>query len=314
MRMLTLFTTAKPFKGHNAVIQRNALKSWTLLHPDVEVIVFGSDEGAAEVCAELGLRHEVAVARTEFGAVRLDDMFRRAQEIAKHNVVCYANCDIIFTVELLRAVERVQAAHSQFLMAGRRWDTDITEPLDFSRKEWAEETRKKALAANAPRDEGWIDYFVFSRGLYGEGLLPLAIGRTVWDEWLVWRALASNRPVIDASPVVVAIHQNHDYGHHQKGWQGVWRGEDARRNSELLGRSQHLRSVADATEVLTSAGLRPNRKRHWLAVKRKAAVGGRFLLYKAWLPVWHAALGITRPLRQSLGLRGSSARPPEDRS
>jgi hypothetical protein len=34
--MLTFFTTAKPFRGHSGVIQRNALKSWTLLHPDVE--------------------------------------------------------------------------------------------------------------------------------------------------------------------------------------------------------------------------------------------------------------------------------------
>ena len=45
--MLTFFTTAKPFRGHNAIIQRNALKSWTLLRPDVEVILFGDDEGAA---------------------------------------------------------------------------------------------------------------------------------------------------------------------------------------------------------------------------------------------------------------------------
>ena len=47
--MLTFFTTAKPFKGHSAIIQRNALKSWTLLDPDIEVILFGDEEGAAEV-------------------------------------------------------------------------------------------------------------------------------------------------------------------------------------------------------------------------------------------------------------------------
>jgi hypothetical protein len=56
--MLTLFTTAKAFEGHHGVIQRNALKSWKLLHPDVEVILFGDDRGAAEVCAELALRFE----------------------------------------------------------------------------------------------------------------------------------------------------------------------------------------------------------------------------------------------------------------
>ena len=45
--MLTLFSTCKPFHGHNGVIQRNALKSWRLLHPDIEIILFGDDEGVA---------------------------------------------------------------------------------------------------------------------------------------------------------------------------------------------------------------------------------------------------------------------------
>jgi hypothetical protein len=36
--MLTFFTTAKPFRGHSETIQRNALKSWTLLGADVEGI------------------------------------------------------------------------------------------------------------------------------------------------------------------------------------------------------------------------------------------------------------------------------------
>ena len=36
--MLTLFTTPKPFYGHIDVIQRNALKSWTLAAPQAEVI------------------------------------------------------------------------------------------------------------------------------------------------------------------------------------------------------------------------------------------------------------------------------------
>lgn len=51
--MLTLFTKAKPFTGRSAVIQRNALQSWRLLHPDLEVILFGDDAGAAKVCREL---------------------------------------------------------------------------------------------------------------------------------------------------------------------------------------------------------------------------------------------------------------------
>src|SRR5439155_17039784 len=51
--MLTFFTTAKPFHGHDGIIQRNALRSWTLLHPEVEVNLFGSEEGAAQTAKQL---------------------------------------------------------------------------------------------------------------------------------------------------------------------------------------------------------------------------------------------------------------------
>src|SRR5690242_17719810 len=87
--MLTIFSTPKPFLGHIGVIQRNALQSWKLLHPDVEIVLFGNDEGAAEVCREFGLRHEPEVLRSALGTKRLDSIFGRAQEIARHETVCY---------------------------------------------------------------------------------------------------------------------------------------------------------------------------------------------------------------------------------
>src|SRR5690242_875573 len=55
--MVTFFTTAKPFTGHSKVIQRNALASWKLIHPNAEVMLFGDEDGAAETAAELGIRH-----------------------------------------------------------------------------------------------------------------------------------------------------------------------------------------------------------------------------------------------------------------
>ena len=61
--MITFFTTAKPFTGHSGVIQRNALKSWTLVAPDAEVILFGDEEGAAQTAQELGIRYVAEVER-----------------------------------------------------------------------------------------------------------------------------------------------------------------------------------------------------------------------------------------------------------
>jgi hypothetical protein len=292
--MITFFATAKPFRGHSAVIQRNALQSWKLAHPDAEVILFGDDEGAAEVCAELGLRHEAHVERNEFGTKRLDYMFARAQEIARHDLLCYINCDIILFPDFCRALERVRGSHSRFLMVGRRWDVDIQESLDFHAIETSTQLRRMALEHGTRRGPDAIDYFAFPRGFYNE-IPPLVVGRIWWDHWLAWKARRLRAPLIDVSPCVLAIHQNHDYGYHPAGSTGVWNDEQARRNFALAGGRWHLYTIADATHILEETEERRNWLRFW-------APYWRWLRPKC-IPVWFAFLGITRPLRKALGLR-----------
>jgi hypothetical protein len=306
--MLTFFTTAKPFHGHSGIIQRNALKSWTLLHPEVEIILFGDDEGAAEVCAEFDLHHEPHIERNEHGTKRLDYIFDRAQEIARHDILCYVNCDIILMADFCTAITTVKAVHLKFLMVGRRWDTNITEPVNFSAGDWQSDVIRKALVANHQQTEWYIDYFAFSRCLYFKKIPPLVIGRVCWDNWLIWRATALGVPVVDASAVVLAVHQNHDYGYHPQGKLGVWNDEQAQRNFQLGGGQDHVRNILDATEVLRLDGLRPNRKLYWVTVKRRIARAGRFLRFDVWNPVWFFFLGVTRPIRSALGLRSTAIR------
>ena len=232
--MLTIFATAKPFRDHIGVIQRNALQSWKALHPGIEVIPFGDDPGAAETCLEFGLRHEPFVERNEFGTKRLDYLFTRAHAIAQHEILCYINCDIILMQDFLRATERVRAMHREFLMVGRRWDTNITEPLAFANLNWESDLRGLVSQRGRRRTAEWIDYFAFSRSLYGPDMPPFVL-RVFWDNWLVWKALDSGKPVIDASRAVMAIHQNHDYSYHPQGKAGVWTREEAGRNAQLAG-------------------------------------------------------------------------------
>jgi hypothetical protein len=305
--MLTFFTTARPFMGHNGVIQRNALKSWTLVHPDAEVILFGDDAGAAGAAKELGIRHEPHTEKNEAGSNRVDYMFARAQAIARHEVLCYSNCDIIFLRDFGAALERVSAAHKEFLMVGQRWDTEITTPCDFENPDWQRQIRDLALQTNKQRTPDWIDYFIFSRGLFTE-LPPLVVGRVFWDNWIVWKVIKMNKPVVDVSRVVTAVHQNHDYRHHPQGKAGVWHGEEAGANYRQAGGWKHLRTIADASEVLRADGLDPNTARHWAAAKRYVRQAGRFALYRVAHPIWFLLLGVTRPLRNVLGLRTAALR------
>ena len=53
--MATFFTTAKAFVGQSSVI--NEMRSAVGSGASLEIILFGDDEGAANVCRELGIHH-----------------------------------------------------------------------------------------------------------------------------------------------------------------------------------------------------------------------------------------------------------------
>jgi hypothetical protein len=305
--MISFFTTTKPFLGHSGIIQRNALQSWKLLHPDVEVILFGKEEGITGACAEFGLRHEPEVARDRAGLPYMNYMFDRAEEIARHDNLCYANCDIIFTTDLLEALGRVRAVRSEFLIVGRRWDTDIVQPLDFSNLRWQEEIRELSLKTSDQRDCGGIDYFLFSRRLLYKKIPGFVVGRPQWDNWLIWKALDSGIDVIDASAVVRAIHQNHGYASHPDGREGLWSDESSERNIALAGGDAHLRLIQSATYRLTADKLSHNSFHylvHWrVTLERRTEPLRAFVRTN----LWHPFLDLTRPVRHALGIKQGHA-------
>lgn len=85
--MLTIFTILKAFHGHIGVIQNNAIRSWLLLRPACEIILLGSDEGTAELAAELGIRHVADVECSEYGTPLVSSIFSIAQDIASHRLM-----------------------------------------------------------------------------------------------------------------------------------------------------------------------------------------------------------------------------------
>jgi len=295
--MLTLFTTPKPFRGHIETIQRNALASWMHLGSGVEVILFGDDQGAAEVAHELGLRHIPEAPRHPSGFKYLNAFFAHAQQIASNPLLCYANCDIVLLPGVLDAVRGVTREVERFLMLGRRRDLDVTEPIAFEDAGWASRLQERTLREGLERPGQWIDYFVFPRGFY-DAIPPFVIGRAAWDNWLVWRALSMRAPVIDATTSVFAIHQNHDYAYHPQGSVGVWQDELALRNIEVGGGLHWAGTIDDATHCLAPWGLVRNWKRPFSFVRRAVSR----VAYKA----LSASVRVSRPLRHALGIHKRS--------
>jgi hypothetical protein len=282
--MLTLFSCPKPFRGHINTIQRNAIQSWLRLSPACEVILFGDEEGTQEAASFLRVRHISRVSRNEYGTPLLDDVFAKAEGAATHDIVGYVNADIILMSDIVKAIECVRREKTVFLMVGQRWNIDVESPVDFSQPDWEEKLRRLVLRSGKPTPHlGWIDYFIFPRGLYRD-LFPFALGRAGFDNWLLWKAHSLKAPVIDASQAVMAVHQNHDYSHHPQGERGVWEGAEAKRNRELMGGWHHSFTLSDASHRLVSTEIKLNLSGERLF--RIVLLGGLRLLHWFRTKIW----------------------------
>jgi hypothetical protein len=256
--VLTIFTTwpGDAASGERLRVLSRAVGSWSTLNPKCQIVLFGDGAGLAEVADAHGAEHVPDVARNSDGTVRLDDIFAQAARLARHDLLCYSNGDILLFGDLLAAVGRVREWRRRFLLAGECVDLDLDAlPADVV----SSPARLQGIARTAGRSRGRkaIDWFVFPRALFGP-LPPLALGRARWDNWLLWHAGSIGAAVVDATPVVTAIHQRHDYSHVDGGLWGPAYSTAADRNLALGGGERHQYFLWDASHRLTTRRVRRN--------------------------------------------------------
>ena len=116
-------------------------------------------------------------------------------------------------------VENVFSQRKWFLLTGQRWNVDIKTPLDFSAG-WEMKLKRHIAQHGELGARTGLDYLVFPRSLMVD-LPPFAIGRTAYDQRFLYQARKKKVAVIDATPVVMEVHQNHDYSRQQVGKEGT---------------------------------------------------------------------------------------------
>lgn len=254
MPFLTVFTTPKPFKNdHIATIQCNAIRSWLAL-PDVDVIVIGRDEGVAETARELGAAYYADVQRNQSGTPLVSSIFSIARQHNDNPVLAYVNADMILLEDFVETARQVSAQRAEYLVVGRRWNMDISEPLDFQ-SGWQARLRQAASQSARLQTPTGSDYFIFPRTAY-QGILDFAIGRAGWDNWMIYHAVKQGWVVVDATQAVLAIHQNHDYSH-LPGGKPHYGLAESQLNVELAGGPQNMYSVLEASHLLLNGRLTP---------------------------------------------------------
>lgn len=266
--MITIFTTAKPFKDQVRVRQLNALRSWKALHRDIEIILFGDGPGYAETVQELGIWHVRDVETSDKGTPLVSAMFAEASKIAKYDVLAYANCDMFFFDDFVRAA--LTPIDGRFMMVGQRWDLDVKDEINVETPGWQARLKGRLRPWNLHPPTG-SDYFVFRRGTFDD-LPPMVVGRAGYDTWLIYHCRLKKIKVIDVSGEVIAIHQNHDYSHLKKGKAEAWTGAEATANISLAGGWDNIFTLVDADYRLHSG-----------RVEKNGGRGGVYRRAEAWL-------------------------------
>jgi hypothetical protein len=245
--MVTIFSTCKPFEGIYDIIQKNAIRSWSKIAP---VILFGDEPGVADVAKEIGCRHVKKVERNEFGTPLLGPLFKQAARLSKTDAACYVNADIIMPKSVLKAVEVTRKHLSSFLITGPRWTVDVNHELKFG-PGWYNRFVKMVKTKGRQCQPTGLDYFIFTPDVYASKFKPIAVGRYSWDNWLLWRAKRLGFSVVDATGIIMAIHQEHP--------KLPWTGDEVRRNLKLASNRGQSGYIWEADFVLYTDKLVPRK-------------------------------------------------------
>ena len=257
MPFLTIFSAPKPFSDpHIATIQRNAIQSWLHLDPDVELFLVGDEPGMAEVVDEFHIKHLPDVKRNEAGTPLVNSIFDLAREASTSPFLAYVNADILLLPDIVQATQQVASQAERFLIIGQRWDLDVHQTLDFG-PGWAKRLIDRVHEEGQLHAPAGSDYFIFPRSLFAD-MPEFAIGRAGWDNWMIYQALRQRLAVVDATPSLMIVHQNHDYNHLPEG-KPHYDHAESRKNEVLAGGSGNLFMVLDSDKQLIDGRVRSPR-------------------------------------------------------
>jgi len=250
--LITFFSAPKPFTDpHIDMIQRNAIKSWTLLE-DVEVILLGNEAGIAEIAKELNIKHFPDVKLNENGTPLISSMFEITRENSNSELLCIINSDMILMKDFIEVVNKSRFQHDKFVLLSQRWDYDIEAPIDFGAG-WEAKLRESVRQQNQLHRPSGSDFFLFPKNCY-QDIPNFTIGRAGWVNWMIYTARKEYWAVIDCTPSLMIVHQNHDYSHLPNA-KPHYDHPETNENIRLAGGDANIRyTIVDSTHQLTEDG------------------------------------------------------------
>ena len=192
----------------------NAVKSWSKLTDTRNIILLADDKLTCEALHDEGLNDIQCVVHQCNHAVMVDHVdisctTRLAVSLARTDIVCLVNSDIVFLSDFLIAVTSLMtSAPRETLIVGRRIDVELTERINENVPGWDASMRSYAEKHGKLHGEYGIDYFVHRKSFFEMIKLPaFVVGLWRWDNYLLAHALLHPEIyVVDATNAINAIH------------------------------------------------------------------------------------------------------------
>ena len=250
---LTIFSTPKKLKGEQAHIQWNAITSWTQLNPNPQILLISDEHGVGNLASDLMVEHIKNIKTNSYGTPLVNNIFSQAMKKSRNNVLCYVNSDIIIDPRLMMIIDKIYKEFKNPLIVSRRWNLQVESKINFNKNDWFDKISNEAQLKKELYPKTGIDLFIFNKNLFFE-IPPFAVGRTCWDNWLLYEARKRGATIIDITSAITLIHQNHSHKKfHTTDDNRFKKGIESKENLKLAKGFGYLLTLDDADFHLSSS-------------------------------------------------------------
>jgi hypothetical protein len=160
---------------------------------------------------------------------------------------------MILMPDFVEAARRSRMLRDKYVLLSQRWDYEIVSPINFA-DGWQRQLVDAVRKQNQLHRPAGSDFFLFPKSCYAD-IPNFIIGRAGWDNWMIYKARAEKWAVIDCTPSVMIVHQNHDYSHLPDG-KPHYEHPDTNENIRLAGGQANIRyTILDSTHQLVDGKL-----------------------------------------------------------
>ena len=240
----------------------------------------GDDEGVAEVAKEYSIDHVPEVALDQDRIPMRSSMCALARKVAEHDLLCIINSDIIIVNNFVRGVRVIHL--DRFVAAGRRFDLNVEREVAFEDPAWRTVLSEEIDRNGSLHGPSAIDYVVYPKEMVPMILPPFPVNMPGWDPWFLYEHKRHGIPIVDLSPLVSVVHQNHETKKETLAKQRRWRMDsESMRTLSSIGGFENMMTLREADYIVDETGL------------RRPGLVGRIL----------SSLATSTPYRRLLGLK-----------